>query len=129
MEIWEAKEDPPEWWAEPPDRRWTWVRLRTSRRFSRVRDWWLESNGIYRTSDAVALIPRGSPWSMAYLLSDVGQAERVGYRPGEEIVDERLARAGVTRADLPDLLVEAQTLSVLANRAHTACERRFREDS
>lgn len=53
----------------------------------------------------MGLIPHRAPWSVEFLTYP-GQAERIG-RPVEELVSERLGKAGCTVADIPDLQKEA----------------------
>jgi hypothetical protein len=80
------------------------------------RGWWLASTGVGELpQDRPA---KGGPWCLA-TLGYVGQAERVG-RPVDEIVDEWLTEAGVTRADIPELRAEAQALYEHASRSRAA---------
>jgi hypothetical protein len=78
-----------------------------------VRSWWLESAEVDELPPDRTV--EGGPWRLA-TLGYVGQAERVG-RPVDEIADEWLAEAGVTRADVPELQAEARALYARASRA------------
>ncbi len=66
--------------------------ISASRRFRRARQAWSDEHGL---SDAeyCRLFPGGSPWSFRFLIAEGrrGEAER------------RLAEAGVTEADIPQL--------------------------
>jgi hypothetical protein len=88
------------------------------RRFRDVREWWLDQAGVTDRKRRAELFPSCIPWSVKFL-SYRGQAERVG-RPAEDIVADRLARAGCTVADLPALADEAQRLHTLAARGSSS---------
>lgn len=71
------------------------------RRFGAVRLWWLDQLGLEPGREAFKTIPpAGAPWSMEYLI----------YRGVEDLASERLARAGCTLHDVPDLRHEATQL-------------------
>jgi len=72
-----------------------------------VRHWWLDHNGVdNKTPGRLRLVPRGAPWSAEYLTKH-GSQERV---------TERLAVAGCTKTNVPNLAAEAQRLHATAYR-------------
>lgn len=88
------------------------ARLNARWRFSGVRRWWFDLNGITALADQLEAVALGAPWSVDYLTYR-GQSERVG-RSTAAIVAERLGAAGCTVDDLPTLAAEADELYALA---------------
>ena len=80
-------------WADPAAEQPPFSAMR---RFSVVWSWWLEGAGV-ESRERCQIIPTGNPWSAAYLV-------------GTGRLADRLARAGVTVDDLPQLALEAQAL-------------------
>jgi hypothetical protein len=87
-------------WADPEAKS---RQFSAFRRFSDARNAWASAHDV-----GPGELPSSSTWSVEFL-SYRGQAERVG-RPVEELVAERLGKAGCTVDDLPALADEADEL-------------------
>lgn len=109
-------------WGDPSEET---MHYSARRRFAAARRHWGERAGA-TTEDLQQLIPHRHPWTLEYL-NYKGQAERVG-RPLHVLVEEWMAVAGCTLADIPALIEEADELfaQALGDGALTRSYRRRR---
>jgi hypothetical protein len=70
------------------------------RRFQRARGAWCDERGL-SIAEECRLLPDGAPWSVEFLIES-------GHR---DFVEERMAQAGVTLSDIPELRAAAVTHS------------------